>query len=96
MSASPEPTGASTCLLKFRCTQDVVRRQRPPDPLQLELTDRLDPHGVLDRHQHSRTDEHLTRLACQKATPAGGHRRREPSRDVRSWISVETLPHAAE
>ena len=26
----------------------IVRRQRPPDPLQLELTDGLDLHGILD------------------------------------------------
>jgi hypothetical protein len=38
---------------------DVVRRQRPPDPLQLELTDRLDLHGILDLHQHSRADQDL-------------------------------------
>ena len=40
----------------------IVRRQRPPDPLQLELTDWLDLHGVLDLRQHSRADEDLTRL----------------------------------
>jgi hypothetical protein len=28
--------------------ENIVRRQRPPDPLQLELADRLDLHGVLD------------------------------------------------
>jgi hypothetical protein len=28
----------------------IVRRQRTPDPLQRELTDRLDLHGVLDLH----------------------------------------------
>ena len=40
----------------------IVRRQRPPDPLQLELADWLDLHGILDLHQHSRTDEDLPRL----------------------------------
>ena len=40
----------------------IVRRQRPPDPLQLELTDWLDLHGVLDLCQHPRTDENLPRL----------------------------------
>ena len=44
------------------CGEHIVRRQRPPDPLQLELTDRLDRHGVLDLHQHPRTDEDLPRL----------------------------------
>jgi hypothetical protein len=40
----------------------IVRRQGSPDPLQLELTDRLDPYGILDLHQHSRANEDLTRL----------------------------------
>ena len=40
----------------------LLRRQRPPDALQLELTDRLDLHGVFDLHQHSWTDEDLSRL----------------------------------
>ena len=40
----------------------IVSRQRPPDPLQLELTDRLGRHRILDFHQHARTDEDLTRL----------------------------------
>src|SRR5262249_20221423 len=40
----------------------IVRQHRPPDPLQLELTDRLDLDGVLDLHQNSRTDQDLTRL----------------------------------
>ena len=30
----------------------IVRRQRSPDPLQLELAYWLDLHGVLDLHQH--------------------------------------------
>src|SRR5262249_31995232 len=40
----------------------VVRHQRPLDPLQLELTHGFDLDGVLDLHQHSRTDEDLTRF----------------------------------
>ena len=40
----------------------IVRRQRSPDPLQRELTHRLDLHGVLDLRQHSRADEDLPRL----------------------------------
>jgi hypothetical protein len=40
----------------------IVRRKRPPDPLQLELTHRLDLHGVLDLCQHSRADEDLSGL----------------------------------
>ena len=36
-------------LLKLvsRCAGHIIRRQRPPDPLQLELTHWLDLHGVL-------------------------------------------------
>ena len=34
-------------LLIWIGSQNVVRRQRPPDPLQLELADWLDLHGVL-------------------------------------------------
>ena len=34
----------------------VVRRQGPPDPLQLELTDRLDPDRILDLREHPWTD----------------------------------------
>ena len=40
----------------------IIRRQRSPDPLQLKLTDRLNLHDILDLHQHSRTDEDLTRF----------------------------------
>jgi hypothetical protein len=32
----------------------IISRQRPPDPLQLELTHGLDVHGVLDLCQHPR------------------------------------------
>jgi len=35
---------------------NIESRQRAPNPLQLELTDRLDLDGVLDRHQYTRTD----------------------------------------
>ena len=40
----------------------IVSRQRPPDPLQLELTHRLDLHGVLDLRQHAGADEDLSWL----------------------------------
>ena len=43
-------------------SDNIVRRQRPPDPLQLELTHRLDLHGILDLRQHPRTDQDLPRL----------------------------------
>jgi hypothetical protein len=40
----------------------IVRRQRPPDPLQLELADWLDLDGLLDCHQHTRADKDLSWL----------------------------------
>jgi hypothetical protein len=40
----------------------IVRRQRSPYPLERELPDWLDCDGILDRHQHSGTDQDLTRL----------------------------------
>jgi hypothetical protein len=43
-------------------TDHVVSRQRPPDPLQLELTDRLDSDGVFDFRQHPRTNQDLPGL----------------------------------
>src|SRR5580704_13595412 len=52
-------------------TKHIISRKWPPDPLQLELTDRLDLHGVLDLRQHSRADEDLTRLGFVAKT--GGH-----------------------
>ena len=58
-----------------KCGDDIVRRQRPPDPLQLELTDWLDLHGVLDLRQHSRTDEDLPWLGFI-AEPRGDIRHR--------------------
>jgi hypothetical protein len=36
-----------------------MRRQRPSDPLQLELADWLDLHGILDLRQHAWADEDL-------------------------------------
>ena len=56
--------GAAVVDLKFlrRSGNHIVCRQRPPDPLQLELADRLDLHDVLDLRQHPRTDKDLTGL----------------------------------
>ena len=53
-------TNAASSLARGR--DHVVRRQRSSDPLQLELTDWFDLHGVLDLHQHARADEDLPRL----------------------------------
>jgi hypothetical protein len=51
------------CSIAFLCCANhVVRRQRPPDPLQLELADWLNLHGVLDLRQHPRTNQDLPRL----------------------------------
>jgi hypothetical protein len=47
-----------------------VSRQRPPDPLQCELTHRLDLHGVLDRRKHTRADKDLSGLSLV-AEPRG-------------------------
>src|SRR5271168_3521308 len=44
-----------------RCDGEyIVRRQRSPYPLERKLPDRLDGNGILDCHQHTRTDEYLT------------------------------------
>ena len=66
----------------------IVRRQRPPDPLQLELTDWLDLHGVLDLHQHSRTDEDLPRLGLI-AEPRGNIRYRPDSGIVEAPLKAD-------
>ena len=42
--------------------EHIICRQRPPYPLQRKLTHRLDVHGILDLHQHPRTDEDLSWL----------------------------------
>jgi hypothetical protein len=39
--------------------------QRSPDPLQLEFTHRFDLHGILDRDQHTRVNEDLSRLGLE-------------------------------
>ena len=42
--------GASPSPLSLRGAEHIRRRQGPPDPLQLELTDRLNLHGILGVH----------------------------------------------
>ena len=59
---SHDGAGTQFSSISRAAADHIIRRQRPPDPLQLELTDRLDAHGVLDLHQHSRADEDLPRL----------------------------------
>jgi hypothetical protein len=50
----PALSGANLLACWRTYPEHVVRRQWPPDPLQLEFTDRLDLHGVLDLRQHWR------------------------------------------
>src|SRR5580704_10416286 len=40
----------------------IIRRQRPPDSLQLELANWLDFDSILNVHQHTGADEDLTRF----------------------------------
>ena len=70
MSASPYKNKFQNAALRHGGNH-IVRRQRPPDPLQLELAHRLDLHGVLDFHQHSRADQNLPRLGF--VAEARGH-----------------------
>ena len=51
---------SSTGSVSSQSSEDIVRRPRPPDPLQLELTHWLDLHGVLDLSQHARANQDLT------------------------------------
>ena len=70
------PVGCVVSALGLRhgC-KHIVSRQRSPDPLQLELTDGLDLHGILDLRQHPRTNQDLPWLRFI-AEPRGniGHR----------------------
>jgi hypothetical protein len=67
-----------------------------PHPLQLELTDRLDLHSILDLHQRRRTDEDLSRLGfVAKArgdicihTKFSPGRPRSSDRDLRAPVSA--------
>jgi hypothetical protein len=43
-------------------TEHIVRRQRASNALERELAHRLDLHGALDLHQHSRADQDLSWL----------------------------------
>src|ERR1700726_481496 len=42
--------------------EPVISRQGTPDTLQRELANRIDCDGALDSHQHTGTDEDLSRL----------------------------------
>jgi hypothetical protein len=43
--------------------ENIVRRQRTPNPLECELTHRLNRYRILDRHENARTDQDLTGLS---------------------------------
>ena len=55
-----------------------MRRQRPPEALERELSNRLHFHSILDRHQHAGTDQDLPRL-CFIAKSRGNIRHRPDS-----------------
>jgi len=59
-----DPNSLCKKLLACRWTYSdhIVRRQWPPDPLQLELAQWLDPYGLLDLCEHARTYQDLSRL----------------------------------
>ena len=100
MSAPVAPSRIRQCL---RCRLDrcpqalgygsyhIIRRQGPPDPLQLELTNRLDLHGVLDLRQHSRADQNLPRLGF--IAKARGHVRHRPDGGI---IEAPLITNGAE
>ena len=72
------------CLLKRKhrlrnSGHHIVRRQWPPDALQLELAHGLDFHGVLDRYQHTGADQYLPGFASSQSREA----------------TLETVPMAA-
>ena len=60
--------------------EHVVRRHRSPDPLERELTNRLDRHGILNRHQHPGADKDLTGLGF--VAKARGNIRHCPYRGI--------------
>jgi hypothetical protein len=59
----PYQVAARLALNFGRCGAEyVVRHQRPPDPLQRELTHRLDLYDFFYLREHPRTDEDLPGL----------------------------------
>ena len=75
--ATPGVMGLLAIGLKFsrHGSNHFVRRQRPPDPLQLELAHGLDLHCILDFRRRSRADEDLPRLGfIAEARGYIGHR----------------------
>jgi hypothetical protein len=55
------PVGLMTVVASQVCA-DIAPTTWSPDPLQLELTDGLDLNGILDRDQHTRASQDLSRL----------------------------------
>ena len=59
--AERRPGARYSCRRRKR-REHIVCRQWPSGSLQLELTDRLDLHGLLDLRQYSGADDDLSRL----------------------------------
>ena len=68
---------------------DIVRRHRRPDPLQLELADWLDLHGVTDLCQYPRTNEDLSWLGLI-AKPGGDVRNGPDGGIVKSALEADS------
>jgi hypothetical protein len=98
-SASPLVSGSPKKISMAACSLLLLWRERSSLERRSDtavLTARRWHRSTVAQGQPLQLLRRAPGLACQRATPAGGHRRREPSGDVRSWIIVETLPHAAE
>ena len=50
------------------CGENIVRRQRTPNPLECELTHRLNRYGIFNCHENARTDQDLTGLSLVAKT----------------------------
>src|SRR5580693_6812139 len=66
----------------FRCgVENVIGGYGSPNTLELKLANGLDRDGILDRHQHTRADQNLTRLGFV-TEPRGDIRHRPNGRIV--------------
>ena len=66
--------------------ENVVRRQRTPNPLECELTHRLSRYRILDRHENARTDQDLTGLSFVAKVHDLHHRAEASERDYRRSV----------
>jgi hypothetical protein len=69
--------------------ENVVSRQRPPNPFQLELAGWLYLDGMLDLRQHPRTDEDLSWLGLV-AEPRGDVRHGPDGGIVKSALEADS------